>query len=105
MNRRPDCSQEQMLKAQKYYILDLDTRTIAIDEEFDTFSAAIAAERAKGRTERYTALRGDRIMRHLDVWCLPLTLEEAEADYFRRLEDGTFYEMKPTKGGNHANTD
>lgn len=63
----------------KWYIVDLNTKCVAIDYVYDRFWRAVDTERGRDRMERFTALRGSHIMAHAEKpWIIPLTLEEAE---------------------------
>ena len=63
----------------KWYVVDLDTCTVAVDYVYDRFWQAVEAERKRNRMERFTALTGSHILAHAGrPWIIPLTLEEAE---------------------------
>ena len=57
-----------MIYKTKFYIVDLDTRRVDMSRAYRTFSEATDAERARGLTRRYTALRGSHILQNLHVW-------------------------------------
>ena len=60
------------LKRTKWYIVDLDTKTVATDRAYNRMWEAIDAERAKGRFKRYTALTGARIEERIGKpWIIP----------------------------------
>jgi hypothetical protein len=83
----------KLLKS-KWYIVDLDTRCVAVDCFYERFWKAIDSERKRGRYKRFTALRGKYILAHAGKpWIIPLTLEEAENEYLSSLADGTFYDI------------
>ena len=70
----------------KWYIVDLDTKIVAIDYVYDRFWQAIEAERKRDRMKRFTAMRGSHIIEHAGrPWIIPLTLEEAEEEYLDAL--------------------
>lgn len=63
----------------KWYIINMDTKCVAVDYTYDRFWQAIETERKRNRMERFTAMRGSHISMHAGKpWIIPLTLEEAE---------------------------
>ena len=63
----------------KWYIVDLNTKCVAVDHAYTGFWKAVESERKLDRMERFTAMRGSHIMLHAGKpWIIPLTLEEAE---------------------------
>ena len=63
----------------KWYIIDLDTKCVAVDCVYDRFWQAVETERKRNRMERFTAMRGSHILIHAGKpWIIPLTLAEAE---------------------------
>ena len=71
----------------KWYIVNLDTCTVAVDGAYDGFWKAIETERERNRMKRFTALRGAHILKRTGrPWIIPLTLEEAERVRDEQLE-------------------
>lgn len=63
---------ETGLRKDRFYIIDLDSEYIQAAPPYPTFWAAIDAERAAGRTGRFTALSGAHLrQRWQRPWKLP----------------------------------
>ena len=68
----------KLLKS-KWYIVNLDTRCVAVDCAYPRFWQAVETERQRGRMARFTAHTGQHIQEHAgQPWIIPLTPEEAE---------------------------